>query len=145
MDTSVFINASHPDEKGARASKQLLLQVQSGRRRSIISTITTSELLNGAYRVGGPAVTRMKRDLEAYKSAGSLIAPLTEDVADKVGELCAKYAARIRPDVIIVASALRFGAAVVVTRDLEHFSAFQREIPILKPEAIIGKTRLVSG
>ena len=82
----------------------------------------------------------MKRDFEAYKLTGSIIAPLTEDVADKIGELSAKYNTRIRPDVIIVASGLLAASTALVTRDLEHFSKYKSETQILEPEDIIGKT-----
>lgn len=83
----------------------------------------------------------MKRDLEAYKLSGSIIAPLSEDVADKIGELSARYEARIRPDVIIVATGLAYNATAVVTRDLQHFSIFKREIEVTEPENVLAKKK----
>lgn len=140
LDASVFINASHSGEKGASASRKLLARIKGGRLHSIISTITVAELLNGAYRLGPQAAVRMKRDLAAYKWTGSMITPLTEEIADRVGQLCAQYDMRIRPDVIIVASGLLRAATAVVTRDRKHYAKFQKEIPVLEPEDLLKTT-----
>lgn len=139
IDTSIFINASNASEKGAEASRRLLERVKEGRVQAVISTITLAELLNGAYRLGSQAAARMKRNFEAYKLSGSIISPLNEDLADKVGELSAKHNSRIRPDVIIVASALLSRVSTIVTRDLEHFSKFKTEINILPPEKVLQR------
>jgi len=103
----------------------------------IISTITVAELLNGAYRLGVKEAERLKMDFEAFKLAGSVILDLNFDVADKIGELCAKHNARIRPDVIITATALLAEADAIATRDMEHFERFKEEIKLAPPEGIL--------
>ena len=105
----------------------------------VVSTITIAELLNGAYRVGAEEAERLKADFRGFESAGSLIVDLNFPLADKIGELCAKHNTRIRPDVIIIASALTVQAEVVATRDMEHFKPYQQEIWIAEPEEILPK------
>lgn len=58
-------------------------------------------------------------------------------LADKVGELCAKHGTRIRPDVIVVASALMVQADVVATRDIKHFKPYKEEVWMAEPEEIL--------
>lgn len=54
-----------------------------------------------------------------------------------ISELCARYNLRIRPDVLIVASALIARADVVATRDIEHFSRYKNEVWIAEPEEVL--------
>ncbi|KPV62570.1 MAG: hypothetical protein AOA65_1764 [Candidatus Bathyarchaeota archaeon BA1] len=98
-----------------------------------------AELLNGAYRIGAEEADRLKADFRAFESAGSLIVDLNFPLADKIGELCAKHNTRIRPDAIIVASALMVQAEVVATRDIEHFKPYQKEMWIAEPEDVLPR------
>ena len=117
----------------------MLESVKAGRITGIISTITLAELLNGAYRVGDREAERLKTYFEAFQSAGSLIFDLNFNVADKIGELCDKHNARMKPEVIIVATALLADTDSVATRDMEHFERFKEEIEIAQPEEILPK------
>lgn len=140
MDTSIFINAKNYWEEGSKNSRHLLELIKVGQIKGVISTITVAELLNGAYRLGIKEAQRLKTALEALELTDSLISGLSFNVADKIGELCAKYNARIRPDVIIVATALLAEADSLITRDIEHFERFKEEIEIAQPEEILSKT-----
>lgn len=81
---------------------------------------------------------RLIADFRGFESTGSQIIDLNLSIADKIGELCAKHNTRIRPDVIIVASALTVHANAVATRDIEHFKPYQQETWIAEPEEILS-------
>lgn len=145
LDTSIFINARSEWEKGSEKSRSLLRSIRDGEALGVISTITIAELLNGAYRKGVEEANRLKADFRAFESSGSLIMDLNFPLADVVGELCARYNTRIRPDVIIVASALMARADVVATRDIDHFSRYKNEVWIAEPEEVLLKLQNHKG
>ncbi|MGQ9515368.1 MAG: type II toxin-antitoxin system VapC family toxin [Thermoproteota archaeon] len=134
LDTSIFINAKNESERGSRMSKRLLKSIAAGRIQGIFATITLAELLNGAYRVGREEAEKVKASFEAFESKGSIMVSFDKSIADKIGELCAKHNIRIKPDVIIVASALKAEARAIVTRNVRDFKIFEEDVAIIRPE-----------
>ncbi len=136
VDTSIFINAKNESERGSSASKRLLKSIAAGRVKGVFATITLAELLNGAYRVGGEEAEKVKSSFEALRSAGSSVIGFDGSLADMIGSLCAKYDMKIKPDVIIVASALKGEARAIATRNVRDFRMYQDDVSIIQPEHI---------
>jgi len=88
---------------------------ESGAVQVVISTVTLAEVLAGPLRAGNELLTAQYREA-LTRSAGWQVVPLDVEVAVEAARIRAAYRLRL-PDAIQVATAIRVGAAALVTHD----------------------------
>ena len=88
---------------------------ESGAVQVVISTVTLAEVLAGPLRNGNEILTAQYREA-LTRSAGWQVMPLDVEVAVEAARIRAAYRLRL-PDAIQVATAIRAGAAALVTHD----------------------------
>jgi predicted nucleic acid-binding protein len=109
LDTSIVIGALNRDAALHRAASQVL-RTERDRHALAISALTYGEILVGPLRVGGRGVEIVER------FAGQVrILDLTPEIARLAAELRAARGLKL-PDSVIVATGLRLGADVILTR-----------------------------
>jgi len=81
----------------------------------VISTVTLAEVLCGPLRTGNELLAAQYREA-LTRSAGWQVLPLDVDVAVEAARIRSVYRLRL-PDAIQVATAIRSGAAALVTHD----------------------------
>lgn len=89
--------------------------VESGEATAVISTVTLAEVLAGPLRAGNELLTAQYREA-LTRSPGWRAMPLDVDLAVEAARVRAAYRLRL-PDAIQVATAIRAGAAALVTHD----------------------------
>ena len=87
----------------------------SGNASIVISTVTLSEVLAGPLRAGNELLTAQYREA-LTRSLGWQVVPLDVDTAVQAARVRTAYRLRL-PDAIQVATAIRAGAAALVTHD----------------------------
>lgn len=90
---------------------------ESGESQIVISTITLAEVLAGPLRAGNELMTAQYREA-LTRGRGWQLLPLDADTATEAARFRAVYRLRL-PDAIQVATAVRAGAAALVTHDRE--------------------------
>ncbi|NJD30753.1 MAG: type II toxin-antitoxin system VapC family toxin [Gammaproteobacteria bacterium] len=90
---------------------------ESGRAEIVISTITLAEVLAGPLRAGNELLTAQYREA-LTRGRGWQALPLDAEVATEAARIRAVYRLRL-PDAVQVATAIRAGAAALVTHDRE--------------------------
>jgi len=88
---------------------------ESGAAQIVISTLTLAEVLAGPLRVGNELLTAQYREA-LNRSAGWQVLPFDAELAVEAARVRAVYRLRL-PDAIQVATAIRAGAAALVTHD----------------------------
>jgi predicted nucleic acid-binding protein len=88
---------------------------ESGAAQVVISTVTLAEVLAGPLRVGNELLTAQYREA-LTRSAGWQVLPFDAELAVEAARVRAVYRLRL-PDAIQVATAIRAGAAALVTHD----------------------------
>lgn len=88
---------------------------ESGVAQIVISTVTLAEVLAGPLRVGNELLTAQYREA-LTRSAGWQVLPFDAELAVEAARIRAVYRLRL-PDAIQVATAVRAGAAALVTHD----------------------------
>lgn len=88
---------------------------ESGAAQVVISTVTLAEVLAGPLRVGNELLTAQYREA-LTRSAGWQVLPFDVELAVEAARIRAVYRLRL-PDAIQVATAIRAGAAALVTHD----------------------------
>jgi len=88
---------------------------ESGAAQIVISTVTLAEVLAGPLRVGNELLTAQYREA-LTRSAGWQVLPFDAELAVEAARVRAVYRLRL-PDAIQVATAIRAGAAALVTHD----------------------------
>jgi predicted nucleic acid-binding protein len=81
----------------------------------VISTVTLAEVLAGPLRAGNELLTAQYREA-LTRSLGWQVMPLDVDTAVQAARVRTAYRLRL-PDAIQVATAIRTGAAALVTHD----------------------------
>ena len=89
--------------------------VESGNATAVISTVTLAEVLAGPLRSGNELLTAQYREA-LTRSPGWQVTPLDVDLAVEAARVRAAYRLRL-PDAIQVATAIRAGAAALITHD----------------------------
>jgi predicted nucleic acid-binding protein len=89
--------------------------VESGGATAVISTVTLAEVLAGPLRSANELLTAQYREA-LTRSPGWQVMPLDVDLAVEAARVRAAYRLRL-PDAIQVATAIRAGAAALVTHD----------------------------
>jgi len=87
----------------------------AGAAQIVISTVTLAEVLCGPLRTGNELLAAQYREA-LTRSAGWQVLPLDVDVAVEAARIRSVYRLRL-PDAIQVATAIRSGAAALVTHD----------------------------
>jgi predicted nucleic acid-binding protein len=88
---------------------------ESGAASIVISTVTLAEVLAGPLRAGDELLTAQYREA-LTRSLGWQVMPLDVDTAVQAARVRTAYRLRL-PDAIQVATAIRAGAAALVTHD----------------------------
>lgn len=88
---------------------------ESGNALIVISTVTLAEVLAGPLRAGNELLTAQYREA-LTRSPGWQVMPVDGDVAVQAARVRTAYRLRL-PDAIQVATAIRAGAAALVTHD----------------------------
>ena len=88
---------------------------ESGVVQVVISTVTLAEVLAGPLRIGNELLTAQYREA-LTRSVGWQVMPLDVEMAVEAARIRAAYRLRL-PDAIQVATAIRAGAAALVTHD----------------------------
>jgi predicted nucleic acid-binding protein len=88
---------------------------ESGAATVVISTVTLAEVLAGPLRAANELLTARYREA-LIRSPGWQVMPLDVDIAVEAARIRAAYRLRL-PDAIQVATAIRAGAAALVTHD----------------------------
>ena len=88
---------------------------ESGDATIVISTVALAEVLAGPLRVGDELLTGQYREA-LTRSRGWQVLPLDVDTAIEAARIRTAYRLRL-PDAIQVATAIRAGAAALVTHD----------------------------
>ena len=89
--------------------------VEAGDATAVISTVTLAEVLAGPLRAANELLTAQYREA-LTRSPGWQVVPLDVDLAVEAARVRAAYRLRL-PDAIQVATAIRTGAAALVTHD----------------------------
>ncbi len=89
--------------------------VESGAATIVISTVTLAEVLAGPLRVGNELLTGQYREA-LTRSSGWQVVAFDAELAVDAARIRAVYRLRL-PDAIQVATAIRAGAAALVTHD----------------------------
>jgi predicted nucleic acid-binding protein len=87
----------------------------SGAASIVVSTVTLAEVLAGPLRTDNELLTARYREA-LTRSTGWQLCPLDADTAVEAARIRAAYRLRL-PDAIQVATAIRVGAAALVTHD----------------------------
>ena len=88
---------------------------QAGAATVVISTVTLAEVLAGPLRAANELLTAQYREA-LTRSPGWQVMPLDVDIAVEAARVRAAYRLRL-PDAVQVATAIRAGAAALVTHD----------------------------
>ena len=88
---------------------------ETGAATVVVSTVTLAEVLAGPLRAENELLTAQYREA-LTRSLGWQVMPLDVDVAVEAARIRAAYRLRL-PDAIQVATAIRAGAAALVTHD----------------------------
>ena len=115
VDTApiIYLLEGHP--RLAERFAPIFNAAESGAAAIVISTVTLAEVLAGPLRTGNELLTAQYREA-LTRSLGWQIASFDVDTAVEAARIRATYRLRL-PDAIQVATAIRVGAAALVTHD----------------------------
>jgi predicted nucleic acid-binding protein len=88
---------------------------EAGRAHVVVSTVTVAEVLAGPIKAGDELLASRYREA-LTRSPGWQVVALDVDMAVEAARIRARYRLRL-PDAIQVATAIRAGAAALVTHD----------------------------
>ena len=134
IDTNIFLNVLRKEEPYVAASCALLLDVETRKVGGLISTITMSEILVGAYRVGSAAVRTVNLALNKLENAGLTFIPVDKRIAHKGAEIRASYKLKL-PDALIAATAILNEAQALISRDKQMYATIAG-LRVATPEEI---------
>jgi predicted nucleic acid-binding protein len=117
VDTNIFVSARNRGEPGFEACRAFLARLDRGEERGIVSTLTLAELRAGFAEHEVPTVWRPMMS-HFLTSPNYRIEPVSPSIAERAGELRARYRLRLA-DAVVVATGLECRAACVVTQDRE--------------------------
>lgn len=117
LDTSIWIYHLEANSKYASSTGQVLMAVQAGQPRAILSVLTIMELNVRPYQLGNPGVAVHYEALLSHFPNTELV-NVTPAIARRAAQLRAAYALR-SADALHVATSLTSGATAWVTNDYE--------------------------
>ena len=115
VDTAPIIYWLEGHPRLAERFATIFAAAESGAASIVISTITLAEVLAGPLRTGNELLTAQYREA-LTRSPGWQVMALDTDTAVEAARIRATYRLRL-PDAIQVATAIRAGAAALVTHD----------------------------
>jgi len=115
VDTAPIIYWLEGHPRLAERFAAIFQAAESGAAEVVISTVTLAEVLAGPLRTGNELLTAQYREA-LTRSPGWQIVPFDVDTAVIAARIRATYRLRL-PDAIQVATAIRAGAAALVTHD----------------------------
>lgn len=120
LDTAPIIYWLEGHPRLAERFAPVFEAASSGAAQIVISTVTLAEVLGGPLRAGDELLAAQYREA-LTRSAGWQVLSLDVEAAVEAARIRAAYRLRL-PDAIQVATAIRAGAAALVTHD----NAFNR-------------------
>ena len=115
VDTAPIIYWLEGHSRLAERFATIFAAAESGAASIVISTITLAEVLAGPLRTGNELLTAQYREA-LTRTPGWQVMALDTDTAVEAARIRATYRLRL-PDAIQVATAIRAGAAALVTHD----------------------------
>jgi predicted nucleic acid-binding protein len=115
VDTAPIIYWLEAHPRLAEKFGAVFTAAESGAATIVISTVTLAEVLAGPLRTGNELLTGQYREA-LTRSPGWQVVPFDVDTAVEAARIRAIYRLRL-PDAIQVATAIRVGAAALVTHD----------------------------
>ena len=126
IDTNILLNVKNREEPFYKHSRQLLDRIDEGRVKCVLSTVVIAEMCSGYYEFD--QLEEKDDFINHIRSSSNYgVVDLDIGIADEAGRLRRSTGLRL-VDTIIVASALRGGASILVTHDDE----FQRASSVIK-------------
>ncbi|MHA1301739.1 MAG: type II toxin-antitoxin system VapC family toxin [Candidatus Helarchaeota archaeon] len=115
LDTNIFLNVKNKEKPFYIHSKKILDSIDEGKLECIISIINLAELCVGYYR--NNEINDKDEFLKAISTNNNYkIINLDLNVADKAAEVKNQLNLKL-PDSIIIATALKNNASVLITND----------------------------
>jgi len=114
LDTNVFVGVLNKEPASADSTK-ILDRIDSGSLGCVVSTLVIAEMCAGYHMAGQ---TEEKDDFLTHLEASQSyeIVDLSTGVADQAGRIKAETGLKL-PDAIVVASAMKGGAELLVSND----------------------------
>lgn len=130
LDTNIFLNVKNKEEPFYPFSKSILAAVddQESEYQAIISIIVITELSIG-YNINNEILEKNEFLSGLYSNKKYKILDFDRNLADKSAELRSKISLKL-PDCIILASALKENAEIIITND-SGFGEAKKFIKIL--------------
>lgn len=124
VDTNILAGLLDPDDALHEASAAAIQELDQGPARFLLSAISWSEALTGVLRhdPGKEELLTSMRDIAFHK-----VIPVDGEIASLAARLRAEHPALRTPDALIIASARRHQADVLLTAD----SGMKRAAPEL--------------
>jgi len=126
LDTNILLNVKNREEPYYKYSRQLLDCIDEGRAKCVLSTVVIAEMCSG-YNEFDQLEEKDDFINHIRSSSNYGVVDLDISIADDAGRLRRSTGLRL-VDTVIVASALRGGASILVTHDDE----FQRASSIIR-------------
>jgi predicted nucleic acid-binding protein len=117
LDTNIFLNVKNKEKPFYNFSKSILAAIddQDTEYQAIVSIIVITELSIGYY-INNELLEKKQFLSGLYSNKKYKILDFNRDLADKSAELRSKISLKL-PDCIILASALRENAEMIITND----------------------------
>ena len=117
VDTNIFVSARNRGETGFEACRAFLAHIDRGEELAVVSSLTLAELRAGFADREVPTVWRPMLS-HFLTSPNYRIEPVSPSIAERAGELRARFRLRLA-DAVIVATGLECKASGVITQDRE--------------------------
>lgn len=131
IDSSVFVSAARPSERGHLASTTFLEWVRRTRPRLFLPTLVMAEVAAALSRTGSDAALAQQYALAISQLPNAVLVPLDEGLAGQAAALGAQH--RLRgADAVYLATAALF-AAQLITLDREQLERCSVIVQALTP------------
>jgi len=118
LDSNILIYILDDASPYSKPALGLLKKLEGTETSVLLSTVARTEILHQPYQVSAEIGTKAKLFLSSFGFISFI--DVSEDIADKAAELCAKVGAKLKNiDSIHLATALNAGAAEFWTNDRE--------------------------
>jgi len=116
LDSNILIYVLDDASPFSESAQLLLKKLEGSESRVYLSTVARTEILHQPYQISTGIGDKAKHFLSSFDFISFL--EVSEDIADKAAELCAKVGAKLKNvDSIHLATALSSGATEFWTND----------------------------